>query len=207
MRVPLVRPHSDPPSRYLCMHLQMVQAVASLCAAALSMFKSTRPFLGSPGPSRSHQGSKGRSWGPLSLPIRMGQTWSKARRVLVSTNCPTPHTGTNSSQICSQYESAPSCWNDSSARLYTIVLGNLLGNLLCTLLFSVACWCGICSTTCMHPIYLEASDGPLSWRREDALSKQLPLAIVRHQKALIQSNQSIYERSALDIQQGISTAS
>ena len=69
--------------------------------AAISIRPVQPPYLGSPSPSRSHQGSKGRSWGPsLSLSKKDATNMiGKAERGLVSATCPTPHTGTNSSQI------------------------------------------------------------------------------------------------------------
>ena len=93
-------------------------------------------------PSRSHQGSKGRSWGPLLSLSKKDATnmIGKAARGLVSPTCPTSHTGTNSSQI--------------GLQAYSMKVHHPAGMIrpwksICTWLFSVANWFGV-SSTCMQ---------------------------------------------------------
>ena len=93
-------------------------------------------------PSRSHQGSKGRSWGPLLSLSKKDATnmIGKAARGLVSPTCPTPHTGTNSSQI--------------GLQAYSMKVHHPAGMIcpwkpICTWLFSVANWFGV-SSACMQ---------------------------------------------------------
>ena len=96
--------------RWLYVHVQYTLYIPVLHACffgetpqcpAISIRPVQPPYLGSPSPSRSHQGSKGRSWGPLLSLSRKDATnmIGKAERGLVSATCPTTHTGTNSSQI------------------------------------------------------------------------------------------------------------
>ena len=139
---------------------------------AISIRPVQPPYLGSPSPSRSHQGSKGRSWGPLLSLSKKDDTnmIGKAARGLVSPTCPTPHTGTNSSRI--------------GLQAYSMKVHHPAGMIcpwkpICTWLFSVANWFGV-SSACMQILLWVGEERMLS---PSCFPEQF-WSILRHQRAI-----------------------